>query len=132
MSLLFYLVTQYDWWFSVVCPRSVIACDSIGGNRLCVCFPTCAYARALLCALFNGNGSDMHYRKYLSSFSHWLSRLLGFALTVKLTTDDITAAACPLRQVGHRRCHRQSQIRYDRVGPLPLSDVPCLEMKMET
>ena len=27
----------------------------------------------------------MHSRKYLSSFSRWLSRLVGFTLTVKLT-----------------------------------------------
>ena len=23
---------RYDWWFSVVCPRSMRACDSIGGT----------------------------------------------------------------------------------------------------
>ena len=27
----------------------------------------------------------MQFRKYLSSFAHWLSRLVGFTLTVKLT-----------------------------------------------
>ena len=31
---------------SVVCPRSVRMCDSIGGNGLCVGSPTCACARA--------------------------------------------------------------------------------------
>ena len=31
---------------SVVCPRSVRACDSIGGNVLCVRCPTCLCARA--------------------------------------------------------------------------------------
>ena len=30
---------------SVVCPRSVRTCDSIGGNGLCVRFPPCACAR---------------------------------------------------------------------------------------
>ena len=33
-------------WLSAVCPRSVRACDSIGGNGLCVRFPPCACARA--------------------------------------------------------------------------------------
>ena len=84
MSLLVYLVTRYDWWFSVVCPRSVRACDSIGGNGLCVHSPVRLCTR-MIYALFNGNGSDTHSRKYLSSFVRWLSRLLGFALTVKLT-----------------------------------------------
>ena len=50
MSLLVYLVTRCDWWFSVflcvVFPRSVRTCYSIGGNRLCVRFPPCACARA--------------------------------------------------------------------------------------
>ena len=46
MGLLVYLVTQYDWWFSVGFRRSVWACDSIGGNGLCVRSPTCACARA--------------------------------------------------------------------------------------
>ena len=32
------------------------ACNSIGGNRLCVRSPACACACALLCMLFNGNG----------------------------------------------------------------------------
>ena len=40
---------------SVVCPRSVRACDYICGNELCVCSPTCACAR-ILCALFKSNG----------------------------------------------------------------------------
>ena len=43
MSLPVYLVTQCDWWLSAVClyvcPRSVRACDCIGGNRLCVRSP---------------------------------------------------------------------------------------------
>ena len=43
MSLLVYLVTQCDWWISTVCIyvclRSVRACDSISGNRLCVRSP---------------------------------------------------------------------------------------------
>ena len=32
-------------FLSVVCPRSVRACDSIGGNGLCVRSPPCACAR---------------------------------------------------------------------------------------
>ena len=31
----------------------------------------------------------MHFRKYLSSFAHWLSRLVGFILTVKLTYSTL-------------------------------------------
>ena len=77
------MVTRYDWWFSVVCTRSVQTCDSIGSNRLCVRSPTCAYARTLLCAL-----------KYLFSFARWLSRLVGFTLAVKLTGPRV------LMQVG--------------------------------
>ena len=41
--------------------------------------------RAPVRALFNGNGLDTHSRKYLSSFSLWLSSVVGFTLTVKLT-----------------------------------------------
>ena len=40
---------------SVVCLRSVRACDSIGGNGLCGRSPLCACARILL-AIINGSG----------------------------------------------------------------------------
>ena len=73
----------------------------IGGSLLFVCAPCervislavtgCVSAlprtpaRVLLCTLCNCNGEDTHSRKYLSSFARWLSRLMGFTLTVKLT-----------------------------------------------
>ena len=77
---------------SDVCPLSVRVCDYIDGNGLCVCSPVRLCAR-MIYALFNGNGSDTHSRKYLSSFVRWLSRLVGFALTVKLTVLDSTLCA---------------------------------------
>ena len=55
MSLLVYLVTRCDWWLSdvclYVCPRSVRACDSIGGNGLCVRSPCAPVRVRALCAI---------------------------------------------------------------------------------
>ena len=51
MSLLVYLVTRCDWWSSVVCPRSMRACDSIGGNAFVSALPRVP-ARAHYFALY--------------------------------------------------------------------------------
>ena len=71
------------WWLS-----ALLACVIPFVVTGCVSTLPRAPARALLCALFNGKGQDTHPIKYLSSFARWLSRLVRFNLTIKLTYSN--------------------------------------------
>ena len=59
MSLIVYLVTQCDWWFSIVCLMSVCAPFArviLLAVTGCVSAPPVRLCAHMLYALFNGNG----------------------------------------------------------------------------